>query len=152
MDLKSGFLSIPETKNGEPLYVPLNETAVRAIESLPKVRRLGSPWLVCSAGGQRYTGAQVSMAFRRAVGKAGISGLRFHDLRHDFASRLVQHGVDIYRVKGLLGHKDLRMTARYAHLSPENLKAVRVIDDPAQLDFMDEAGYDLVTLQKKRGA
>jgi integrase len=69
------------------------------------------------------------MAFMHACRKVGISDFRFHDLRHTFASLLVQRGVDLYRVQRLLGHRDARMTQRYAHLSPENLKeAVTVLD------------------------
>lgn len=56
-------------------------------------------------------------------------GFRFHDLRHTFATRLVQAGVDLYKVAKLLGHKDIRMTQRYAHHYPESLRdGVEVLD------------------------
>ena len=70
-----------------------------------------------------------------ALGLEGLSGMhvrmqesriknfRFHDLRHDFCSKLVQNGTDLYLVGGLVGHKDIKTTQRYAHLSPEKLRS-----------------------------
>lgn len=54
--------------------------------------------------------------------KAGITDFRYHDLRHTFATRLAQAGVDLYKVQRLLGHKSASMTQRYAHHSPESLR------------------------------
>jgi integrase len=59
-------------------------------------------------------------AWGKAVSAAEITDLRFHDLRHTAASRLVMAGVDLYTVKEILGHKTLVMTQRYSHLSPEH--------------------------------
>ena len=49
--------------------------------------------------------------------------VRFHDLRHTFASHLVMKGVDLRTVANLMGHRDIKMTMRYAHLAPEHLQA-----------------------------
>lgn len=54
---------------------------------------------------------------------AGIANFRFHDLRHDYASRLVMAKVDLYSVSKLLGHSNIEMTQRYAHLAPDYLRA-----------------------------
>lgn len=62
-------------------------------------------------------------SFRTACQKAGIKDFRFHDLRHTFASHLVMNGINLKTVQHLLGHKDIRMTLRYAHLSREHLQA-----------------------------
>ena len=71
----------------------------------------------------------IRKSFRRAVKNAGLKDLKFHDLRHVFASRLVQKGVDLYVVQQLLGHSTPKMTQRYAHVQPDHFKsAIREID------------------------
>jgi integrase len=74
-------------------------------------------------------GNMVSMAFRRAVKRAGVQAFRFHDLRHTFASWLRMAGHDIGTIQKLLGHKDLRMTIRYENLPTEfDREAVEGLD------------------------
>jgi integrase len=61
--------------------------------------------------------------------RVGIEDFRFHDLRHTFATRLAQAGVDLYKIAKLLGHKDIKMTQRYSHHYPESLRdGVEVLD------------------------
>jgi len=64
----------------------------------------------------------VRTAFENACERTGIKNLRFHDLRHTFATRLVLAGVDLATVSKLLGHSSIQMTMRYAHPTPEALK------------------------------
>lgn len=61
--------------------------------------------------------------FKGACRRAGINNLRFHDLRHTFASRLVAKGVDIETLKELLGHHSIKMTQRYIHSSDDRGRA-----------------------------
>ena len=71
----------------------------------------------------------IKNGWQTAVKRAGITNFRWHDLRHCFASWLVMKGVDLEVVQKLLGHRNIRMTQRYAHLSPQYLsQQVKVLD------------------------
>jgi integrase len=75
------------------------------------------------------TPENVSLAFLRACRSVRVSDFRFHDLRHTAASWMRMKGADIHTVALILGHKDLRMAARYQHLSPAFLSdAVKLLD------------------------
>jgi integrase len=104
---------LPDTKNGEARTVPLSTIAVESLRSLPR-----------NLNGQVFgglTGQAVQQSFVRAVRRAGIEGLRFHDLRHEATSRLFERGLNIMEVASITGHKDLRMLRRYTHLRAEDL-------------------------------
>ncbi len=60
--------------------------------------------------------------FGGVLEKAEIENFKFHDLRHTFATRLAQSGIDIYKTAKLLGHEDIRMTQKYTHHCPESLR------------------------------
>lgn len=74
----------------------------------------------------------MNRAFLPALDKAKNEGLRWHDLRHTFASRLVMASVDLRTVQELLGHKTMEMTLRYSHLSPgHQFEAIKRLDPRA---------------------
>jgi integrase len=95
--------------------VPINDTLYGVLKSLPV--HLGRDLVF-----PEIAGLKLAMAFRRACHRAGIGDFRFHDLRHSFASYLTMGGENLRTVQTLLGHKDLRMTTRYSHLSPRTLE------------------------------
>jgi integrase len=71
----------------------------------------------------------VRQAFDKTVEKAKIDNFHLHDCRHTFATRLVQNGADLYKVKELLGHKTISVTMRYAYHYPESLRSsVELLD------------------------
>lgn len=116
-DERRRILNIQKTKNGERIVCPLNE--VGSMGLLMAEAHFGRSQI-----GRVFpdiTKDQVSMAFRRACKKAKIENCRYHDLRHSFASWLRMSGADVHSVAKLLGHKDLRMTMRYSHLSDDFL-------------------------------
>jgi len=98
-------------KNRQTRHVPLNDEAIGVLNR----------WREQTNGGQRVF--EVSTGFKTAWAKllkrANITTFRWHDLRHHFASRLVQAGVPLNTVRDLLGHSSVAMSLRYAHLAPD---------------------------------
>ena len=84
-------------------------------------KRPNSPYVFCHKNGRPYKDVRGSLG--KAASKAKIERVRFHDLRHTFASQLVMGGVDLKAIQELLGHKTIDMTLRYAHLSPDHKRA-----------------------------
>jgi site-specific recombinase XerD len=79
--------------------------------------------------GGRIEADKLKKEFKKAVRESGIAHFRFHDIRHTFATRLVQAGIDLYKVSKLLGHRDVSTTQRYAHHYPESLRdGVEILD------------------------
>lgn len=121
-----GIITLLDTKNGERRDIPMNETVKATLEALEKKSEFVFP---NRKGQRRIDDAQIQLAFAEALRRAEITDFHFHDLRHTFASNLVMQGVDLNTVRDLLGHKDLKMTLRYAHLSPEHRnKVVSILD------------------------
>lgn len=130
------------TKNDEPRSVPMTDRVRKILEmrkSLPRPFPYDPTRLVRSdsrkgSRGRARKDRQPGMrsAWETARTKAGLGDVRFHDLRHTFASRLVMRGVDLYRVGILLGHKDPKTTKRYSHLEPRVLRdAIAVLNSPS---------------------
>jgi integrase len=123
VNFEQGIITLQETKNGERRDIPMDET-VKA--TLKGIERKGN-YLFCNEEGDTFVRLQRS--FEGALRKSGIQDFRFHDLRHTFASNMVMAGEDLNTVRELLGHKDLTMTLRYAHLSPSHkTRAINVLD------------------------
>lgn len=135
-------------KNEQTRRIPLN---VEAVEVLKKWQSSSSKE---SALAQVFPGEDgkhlttINTAWRSLRSAAELDDFRFHDLRHHFASRLVQSGIDLNTVRELLGHADISMVLRYAHLSPDRLTmAVEQVsrtkastkDEPTKVPLQDAA-------------
>mgnify|MGYP001463395668 CR=1 FL=1 len=109
----------------------MTHAVFKTLKGLTKDRHITTKLVFPNKTGTNRCRHNVSNAFKRACKRAGIEDFRFHDLRHDFGSNLVQRGISIYSVKELMGHKDVRTTQRYAHLSPDKLKVdIAALDKP----------------------
>ncbi|MBI4229195.1 MAG: site-specific integrase [Planctomycetes bacterium] len=135
IDFDRGILTVRNGKNGRMRHVPLNRTLTEALRG---VRRLvGCPHVFCRADGIPY--ASVKVGFIAARKRAGLDDVRFHDLRHTFASWLVIKGEPLTVVKELLGHASFEMTLRYAHLAPnQKVQAVGRLDEVVQKGLLRE--------------
>lgn len=105
-------------KSGKTRHVPLNSDAMAALNQWRQQSPSTNVLVFPSAGGKKIV--EIKTAWAKLLRDADIENFRWHDMRHDFASRLVMAGVDLNTVRELLGHADLKMTLRYAHLAPEH--------------------------------
>lgn len=114
------------SKTSKSRHVPLNQKALRVLTCWrPKEKRQGL--VFPGPNGERL--GSIKTAWSELMRAAQIEDFRFHDCRHDFASKLVMRGVEMYALSQLLGHADLKMTTRYAHLAPDHLRqAISVLD------------------------
>ena len=101
--------------------MPLGASARGLLQEL--CRKAGCGALFRNARGERPTRQEVEGAFKRACKKAGISGLRFHDLRNEYGSRLGDADVNLKKIARLMGHSRTRMTERYVHPDAAGLLA-----------------------------
>ena len=103
-----------------------------------------------SSSGTRIEDGNLSHAFNRARRRADLKNFRFHDLRHTFATRLVQRNEDLYKVQRLLGHRTGVMTQRYAHHSPESLReSVQRLDADHPQTFSTNLAHGGVLMSRR---
>jgi integrase len=121
IDFETKWLTVrgASAKNGQTRRIPLNAEGHSTLEAWRELVKEDEPRVFPGAGGGQLK--RVDRAWRRLRKGAGLQNFRFHDLRHHFASRLVQSGVPLNTVRELLGHADTTMVLRYAHLSPDHL-------------------------------
>lgn len=116
-------------KSGKTRHIPLNSEALDALKSWRK-QTITIGLVFPNKEGVRLD--SVKTGWKGIINAAGIKNFRWHDMRHHFASKLVMAGVDLNTVRELLGHAEMTMTLRYAHLAPEHKasaveKLVRIV-------------------------
>ena len=115
VDMAQRIATLPDTKTGDARQVPLSTAAVAAVSSLPRHISDGRVFWTWQRADS------LENAWRRAVKRAGIEDLRFHDLRHEAVSRLFELGLNPMEVASISGHKTLQMLKRYTHLRASEL-------------------------------
>jgi integrase len=137
VDLKTGFIRLMagDTKTNEKRAIPLSPILQEILEEIRKEQREGK---VAPIGGRMFTWQEKPMterwkkAFQTACGKANLTDLHFHDLRHTFVTRKVREGWDYKRIMAITRHKTFAVFQRYNNPSEEDLKAV-VANGKAQI-------------------
>jgi len=125
LDKRLLTLSGSTTKSGKTRHLPLNSEAFEVLSQWQQ-QSTREGLVFPSKTGKPIN--DLRQAWRRVLSLAQIEDFRWHDLRHHFASKLAMAGVDLNTVRELLGHADIKMTLRYAHLAPEHkAKAVESI-------------------------
>ena len=127
VDLGKGLWTVPLSKNGRPRHMPLSEGARKVLAQAKAIlrREMGvdadtCPWVFANpTTGKAFHSVYASWDLARI--SVGLRDVRMHDLRHSFASALVNRGMTLYDVKELLGHASMVTTAKYAHLAPGRL-------------------------------
>jgi integrase len=127
VDFKNTILTIigETAKSTKTRHIPLNSIALKLLKNWRNDNNvsIGLVFLNDKTGAP-FT--DVKKAWLGILKKAKIAKFRWHDMRHHFASKLVMASVDLNTVRELLGHADIKMTLRYAHLAPEH-KATAVL-------------------------
>ncbi len=119
-DLSRRAWRIPITKSGKARHVPLSDGALTLLTTMP--RKSDCEWAFANPDtGKPYV--SIFYAWNTARKSIGLSDVRMHDLRHSFASLLINSGRTLYEVQHILGHTQVKTTQRYAHLSQDTLLA-----------------------------
>jgi len=125
IDFQEGILTIrpPTEKNSKLIHIPMNPTLTKTLLAWKEQTGRDGDELVFPSPKTGTVMNNCKKAWAGILEDAEIKNFRWHDMRHDFASQLVMKGVDLNTVRELLGHSDIKMTLRYAHLAPKVKRA-----------------------------
>ena len=105
-------------KTGKPRYIPLSDGAIALLQTVPRLEGCKYAFPNLKTG---LPYVHVHTSWDTARKKAGLPDVRIHDLRHSFASFLINNGRSLYEVQKILGHTQVKTTQRYVHLSQDSL-------------------------------
>ena len=117
-DVDNRLWRIPFTKSGRPRTVPMSDGVMSVLDTVPRIA--GSPYVFPNPDTKKPF-VTIHYTWDTARKRAGLRDVRMHDLRHSFASILINSGRSLYEVQHLLGHTQVKTTERYAHLQQDSL-------------------------------
>lgn len=127
VDLEKGYITVTQTKSGKDRNIPISLTLKQHLRVLKQDRSTDYVFVNPDTE-QPY--CDLKRIFAEALLKAKINGLRFHDLRHTAATRMVAAGIDLIVVQDILGHACISTTMRYSHPVPERkIQAILALDN-----------------------
>ena len=138
VDFDHKTIYVAHTKTGRPRRIPISQPVAVELRSLRQDASQDEHVFSYGRTGLKLT--TFRHTWERACKQAHISGLRFHDLRHTFATRLRAKGVHEMDIMSLLGHTTLQMTSRYTHAMPQNLRSAVDSLNKQPLPFRPKAG------------
>jgi integrase len=124
VDFNRNIIVVTQTKSNKNRSIPMGSLVVKTIKDI----KIDSEYIFCDTEtGKPFDSIKTS--FGKALKRAGLSDVRFHDLRHTAATIMVMGGVDLVTVKEILGHSSIEMTMRYAHPTTEGkMGAIDVLE------------------------
>jgi integrase len=147
VDLERGVIHVIKTKSRRNRALPINEVVHRELAALQEQTDGAGGWVFRSTKtGSKFV--DIKKGFTAACKASGISGLRFHDLRHTTGTRLGDDGTSTTTIAEILGHSDLRMTKRYTHATDPNKR--EAVERLARYGHQHGAGQKSVKNSERR--
>ena len=137
VDFKNGRIQIPRTdsKSNKLHIVEMNSVVKEILKERAEKYRFSSPFVFPNKSNYKNHIGDIKKMFNAVCKKAGIptgmkteDGLVFHDIRRTASTRVIESGLDVYHVKELLGHSDVRVTERYLHTTKLSKQATDVLE------------------------
>jgi len=140
--VRGEFIYLEKTKSDKARQIPINDDLEECFKSIRKRQPVGTKYIFCDQDGHI---SDIKTAFNAALKRAGITDFRPHDLRHTFASHYVMRGGSLPALQKILGHADIKMTMRYAHLSKEFAREEIKLLNGLTTGKKKEDGHKMVT-------
>ena len=140
--IRGEFICLEKTKTDEARQIPINNDLDDCFRSIRKRQPVGAKYIFCDQNGHIK---DIKTAFNAALKRAGIQDFRPYGLRHTFASHYMMRGGSLAALQKILGHADIKMTMRYAHLSKEFAREEIKLLDGLTSGKKKEDGHKMVT-------